>query len=147
MLFRSVSQSRYPSPAAYGNSSMARQAIINGNFDVWQRGTSVAWGSSVYTADRWMFNYGSVKTGTVTRQDGTGVYGSQYCTRVQRTSGQGAVPIGYYYTLETTDSIKLRNKKLTLSFYARKGADFSTTTPNILSANIVTGKQIGRAHV
>ena len=126
------------SAAAYGNSSMARQAIINGNFDVWQRGTSVAWGDSVYTADRWMFNYGAVIAGTVTRQDGTGVYGSRYCTRVQRTAGASTVEINFTHSIESNDSIKFRGKKVTLSFYARKGANYSAAS-DYLVAKINTG--------
>ena len=126
------------SAAAYGNSSMARQAIINGNFDVWQRGTSVAWGDSVYTADRWMFNYGAVIAGTVTRQDGTGVYGSRYCTRVQRTAGASTVAINFTHSIESNDSIKFRGKKVTLSFYARKGANYSAAS-DYLVAKINTG--------
>jgi len=121
---------------------MARQAIMNGNFDVWQRGTTVALTTTNnYTADRF---YAETSTATdyktISRQDGTGVLGSNYCARIQRPSGRTTVnPIILSQALETTDSIKLRGKKLTLSFWARKGANFSAAS-DVLVAKIVTGK-------
>ena len=48
------------------NWGIYRQAIINGNFDIWQRGTSFTGGG--YTADRWVFNVAGSGSSTVTRQ-------------------------------------------------------------------------------
>lgn len=112
------------------NSSMARQAIINGNFDVWQRGTSFLQGYAglIFSADRWKHGQDPGSAYTVSRQDGTGVVGSQYCLRLHRTAGNtGTTRIWTAYSMETVDSIKLRGKKLTLSFYTRKGANLSGT--------------------
>jgi len=113
------------------NNSLSRQAIINGNFDVWQRGTSITLSSlsAQTTADRWS-SYADHADYSVSREDGTGVTGSQYCLKVQRANGSTQVtPFNVYYCgLEKTDSVKFRGKKLTLSFWAKKGADFSPTT-------------------
>lgn len=108
------------------SSSMARQAIMNGNFDVWQRGTSFALASgSLYYADRWTVNRSAVIAGTISRQDGTGVDGSQYCIRIARSASEGAATLINGQALETRDSIKFVGKKLTMSFWARAGSGFS----------------------
>lgn len=107
-----------------------RQAITNGNFDVWQKGTSFT-GNLEITSDRW---YKNTSSGcTFSRQDGTGVYGSQYSMRVSRDNGGATGGSLYllYAGVETADIIKLRGKKLTLSFWAKKGADFSAASSNI----------------
>jgi hypothetical protein len=121
------------------NSNIFLQALVNGNFDVWTKGTSIAWGTSVYAPDRWLFVTGSGQAGTITQQDGTGVAGSRFSMRVQRTSGQLASNNEIYYAMESVDSIKLRGKKLTLSFWAKCGANFSPTS-SLLPVAIVTGK-------
>jgi hypothetical protein len=124
----------------YGD-SLHRQAIINGNFDVWQRGTSFnANSTNLYTADRWCtYNNTASQAATITQQDGTGVYGSIYCLRYQRTSGQTGTNTMYVrYGLETVDSKKLRNQKLTLSFWARCGANYSASSSN-LEVKIISG--------
>lgn len=108
--------------------------IINGGFDIWQRGTSFS--SSGYSADRWQYVPGA--TGTLTQQ-ATGMDGFQYCARYQRTSGNTTA--GYqqfFYTMETKDSIPLAGKTVTLSFYARAGANFSASA-NALSLQLRTG--------
>jgi len=120
--------------------SMSRQAIINGNFDVWQRGTSIALtADNGYTADRWYVETATAGTDkTVSREDGTGVNGSYYCARVKMVSDVDEL-LTFSQALESQDSIKFRGKKLTLSFYARGGAEFVADNATLVS-KIVTGK-------
>lgn len=120
--------------------SIFRQAIINGNFDVWQRGTSVALtAADGYTADRWYAETATATTDkTVSRQDGTGVNGSYYCARVLAAQDVDAL-VTFSQALESQDSIKFRGGKVTLSFYARGGAEFVADNATLVS-KIVTGK-------
>lgn len=122
------------------NNSMARQAIINGNFDVWQRGTSVAMtAANAYTTDRWYCETATAGTDkTVSREDGTGVNGSYYCARVKMVSDVDEL-LTFSQALESQDSIKFRGQKVTLSFYARGGAEFVADNATLVS-KIVTGK-------
>lgn len=119
----------------FNNNSLSRQAIMNGNFDVWQRGTSFT--ANGVIADRW-YRYGTALT--VSRQDGTGVTGSQYSVRTQRDSGNAGTGTRYlmYAGIETKDAIKLRGQKLTLSFWAKCGANYSPTSA-LLTNKIQTG--------
>jgi hypothetical protein len=120
--------------------SLARQAIINGNFDVWQRGTSIAMtAANAYTADRWYCETATAGTDkTVSREDGTGVNGSYYCARVKMVSDVDEL-LTFSQALESQDSIKFRGQKVTLSFYARGGAEFVADNATLVS-KIVTGK-------
>lgn len=118
-----------------------KNAAINGAFQVWQRGTSVAFGANVYTADRWQ-GYNSSVVGTASRQptsDTTNLPNIQYCSRVQRTASSSATTtIQYAQTLESINSIRFAGKTVTFSFYARKGANYSATS-NLLNVLVVSG--------
>ncbi|REK59894.1 MAG: hypothetical protein C6W55_00580 [Thermobacillus sp.] len=116
-----------------------RNAIINGNFDIWQRGTSfAATAFLLYTADRWATVNNTVNQGTtISRQEVSGVPGSKYCLRYQRNAGQtGTGPMFVTQSLESIDSVKLMGNKLTLSFWARCGSGSSLSS---LTATIASG--------
>ena len=105
-----------------------KNAVINGGMDIWQRGTSFT-ATSVYTADRW---YTSTNTGqTITRQttsDTTNLPFIQYCTRAQRNNGTtNTNALGIGQSFESVNSIPFAGRSVTLSFYARKGANLSGT--------------------
>jgi hypothetical protein len=52
-----------------GGPIVGRNEILNGDFSIWQRGTSFSNPGGVYTADRWDLSYdGSGTTRTVSRQ-------------------------------------------------------------------------------
>lgn len=122
---------------------LLRNPVINGNFDIWQRTTSSnsSQATNNYVADYWIAYSGVAGTSytTFSRQDGTGVTGSQYCCRVQRQSGQTATNnIHLAYGMETADAIKFRGSKVTFSFWARKGSNYSPTN-SILRFTYHTG--------
>jgi hypothetical protein len=126
--------------------SAGKNKIINGDFGIWQRGTSIvtATGASLgYGPDRWQLLRSAFATGaTVSRQvtnDTTNLPAIQYCARVQRDSGNSGVGVLYFQqNFESVNSIPYAGKTVTLSFYARKGADYSTTSSG-LTAQVVTG--------
>jgi hypothetical protein len=125
--------------------SAGKNAIINGGFDVWQRGTSVAVAAAAktFTADRfWGARGTSVAGATVSRQsvsDTTNLPTIQYCARVQRDSGNTSTQyIALTQDIETSNSIRFAGQSVTLTFYARKGANFSAAS-NALPVSVVTG--------
>ena len=117
--------------ANYGGGQYAagKNRITNSNFAIWQRGTSFTAGTvALYTADRWQ-SYRGVLGTTITRQatgDTTNLPNIQYCARVARDSGNTSTSqIFYSQSLESVNSIPLAGKTVTVSFYARAGANYS----------------------
>jgi hypothetical protein len=90
-----------------------RNAIINGNFDVWQRGT--IFGSGVYTADRWLGLYFGSNT-QYSRETITDLPGSQYAIKVQNISGQSNFVGSIVQRIESVNAALLYEKTVTLSF-------------------------------
>jgi hypothetical protein len=126
-------------PASSGN------AIINGAFDIWQRGTSIATGAAiVYTADRFRAYRQTLASGmTVSRQDGT--IGNRYAARVQRDSGNtSTATLKLQQDLETVSSLPFAGNPVTLSFYGRAGANYSSAS-SALSFGYVTGTGIDQS--
>jgi hypothetical protein len=126
------------------NSTAAgKNLIINGGFDIWQRGTTVSAAGSQYLADRWNTYRGAYAAGiTVSRQlvsDSTNLPNLTYCIRIQRDSGNTATnALGLAYNAESIDSKLLAGKTVTASFYARAGATFISSGAQLTSA-IITG--------
>jgi len=114
------------------NDSMYRQAIINGNFDVWQRGTSATAtaAAGLFLADRWRES--TIVDGgtnpTLTRSRGIlnpgELFGSYYYSRLT-TNGAGSsygVNSRYYYLNPIEHGNRFLcgdGKKVTVSFWAR----------------------------
>jgi hypothetical protein len=118
----------------------AKNAIINGGFDVWARGTSFTSAASLYSADRW-YRGGSANS-TMSRQntsDTINLPTIQYCARVQRNSGSTSTVIADIGSpVETANVYPYAGKAITLSYYARRGANFSGSS-NLLTARLYTG--------
>jgi hypothetical protein len=115
-------------------------AFINGGFDIWQRGTSIASTASpvtgTYTADRFRINQ---NTGRTVSRQASSLTGIQYCARVQRDSGNtGTGGINLGSDLESADSYRFAGQTVTFSFYARAGANYSSAA-SALTIAVVTG--------
>jgi len=104
-----------------------KNRIINGAMGIWQRGTSFAAPANLaYTADRWFSIWGTANR-TISRQ--AGFSGSQYCMRVARNSGTtDAAYSGVIQIIETNNLIDLQGQTVTLSFSARRGANYSAAS-------------------
>jgi hypothetical protein len=124
-----------------GSTNMAgKNAVLNSNFSVWQRGTSFT-ATGGYIADRWYATLGNTGR-TVTRQttsDTTNLPFIQYCTRMARDSGITTLQaLKLAQSFETVNSIPFAGKTVTLSFYARAGANYSAAS-GALIVNLLTG--------
>lgn len=126
-----------------------RNVIINGNFDVWQRGTStfsnVSSGS--FSSDRAYNSYtGTSVNMNVSRDAGVPNFRSKYSIKYQQLTSNATSVTEYAYRqyIEGTNAFALYGKTVTLSFwyksnktgshgvriygaYATGGADFTTT--------------------
>jgi len=129
-----------------------RNVIINGGFDVWQRGTSAAFtasASSSFLADRWSVYRGTTGADATQSRISAGLDGFQYALRMQRNSGTTGTNKMYIGTsLETSTATKLANKPVVLSFYARAGANYSSAS-NVLEVLLSsgTGTEANGVHV
>ena len=119
--------------------------VLNSSFQIAQRGTSFSTpaANNQYTMDRWRVRTTAANmANVVSRQntsDTTNLPNIQYCARVQRNSGQtGTSFLIYEQGFETINSIPFAGKTVTLSFYARAGANFSASG-NVLISSLVNG--------
>jgi hypothetical protein len=113
------------------NNSMARQAIINGNFPIAQRGTSFTNPTNGdFTLDHWKISYGvdggtpPTLTHTQQLQTSGDLYGSKYFYRIATNGAGSGYGANSYYGLvqrveHGTSLLAGLNKKVTISFNAR----------------------------
>ena len=113
-----------------------RNAIINGGFDVWQRGTTITPTNGGYNADRWLtWLDGSGSTRSITQQSFTpganaiSGYEPKYFLRYnQSVAGSGAT---YNYLLQKIEDVRtFAGQTVAISFWAKTAAN--TTIPGIL---------------
>lgn len=123
------------------NAKVGRNFLDNASFDVWQEGTSdtfAAGSRSYYTkADRWLGYRNAAPTEVALSQATTTTAGvGPHYAKIQRTAGTtDTTAVSIWTALESVDSAPLRGKTVTLSYWLRKGADW---TPGVV-ANINTG--------
>jgi hypothetical protein len=116
----------------YTAGTVQANPFLNSAAQVWQRGTSISYtlGQRKFAADRWEA-VSEAGTGTISRQltgDTTNLPNIQYCMRFQRTAGQTTVGDNFLaQNIETVNSIPFSGKTVTVSYYARAGANFSGT--------------------
>ena len=112
------------------NNFAGRNRIINGDFAIWQRGTSFSPGANlqVYTADRFFMNRNGVSEWTVSRQG----YSEQYSCRVQRNvSTTSTQAMRVRQVLESANCGGIVGETVTLSCEIKVGANFSAASSNV----------------
>lgn len=105
--------------------------VINGAFDIWQRGTSIATtgsGNTNYIADRWRFgNNNAGSQYTASQVSNTSDAPAAYAIRI--TSARTDANLnGLEQVLEYRDVTQLRNKVSTFSFWVRASTSVSFTS-------------------
>jgi len=96
--------------------------LINGGFDIWQRGTSFAT-SSGYFADRWT-NYGTVSNITTSRQSSGAPVGSQYFCRHTSTAASSFITSLMF--LESSQTAPLLGQTVTFSMKVRANSTMTS---------------------
>jgi hypothetical protein len=140
-----------------------RNMIDGGDFSInpFQRGTSFSAiaNTLTYTADRFFAVGGASSSISSSQQSQTDVAGFNKSLRFGRGSGTDTATIYLGQLLETADSIRAQGQQVTLSFWAKAGAQFSAlssaltvqvvsgTGTDQLAANLVAGSWTGQANV
>jgi hypothetical protein len=129
----------------YTAGTVQANPVLNSAMQNWQRGTSTSLTASnayTYVADRWATSTGANQACTISRQvtgDTTNLPFIQYALRYQRNSGQtGTTGLNLSQNFETVNSVAFAGKSITMSFYARAGANYSAAS-SALSVFLATG--------
>ena len=121
-----------------------KNAIINGDFGVWQRGTSFSIGAGLtgYTADRWFIvnappgQTASVTQGTFT--PGTAPVAGYESTNYLNVTWSSYTANTFFLSQRVEDVRKFAGQTVTLSFWAKASTANSSMTP-LISQNFGSG--------
>jgi len=99
--------------------------IINGNMEIWQRGTGPFTTSGDYTADRWRYTESSSGSYSISRStDVPSGINANYSAEATVVTADTSVDSGdwlipFHYTIEGVDFLPLVGKTATLSFWVK----------------------------
>lgn len=103
-----------------GEYAAGKNKIINGDFGVWQRGTSFTNpADGTYIVDRWVVDSGGGTNSTITRQTTGAPKGTRYIARIAQT---GTANKTIAQLLETSTSAFLWGQTVVASVYLRRNA-------------------------
>lgn len=125
-----------------------RNALINGDFRIWQRGAGPYDGTAYrYYADRWNGARNSFASGMSVSRQSSGLAGFQYCMRVQRDlNNNTANSLFVAQSVESLNSVQFQGQSVVFSFYARAGSNYSASG-NALNVQVQTGTGTDQNHV
>lgn len=105
-----------------------RNLLMNGAFQVWQRGSSISNSGSGtdYACDRWAINRVNAGTQVVSRQSGPP--GFLYCVRVARSAADtGTSSLFLVQAIESAMAYQMAGQPVTLSFWMRVGSGWDSS--------------------
>jgi hypothetical protein len=125
----------YAQAAEPGNFFVAgKNKVINGDFNIWQRGTSFSTGNGayVYSADRWAGYFYASNATTMSQQAFTAGsapvagYEAQYFLRISSTSNSA-------YLIQRIEDVRtLAGQTVTLSFWAKSASNQTLSAVELL---------------
>lgn len=111
------------------NNTISRNAIINGDFNIWQRGTSfAAIATNIYSADRWVYNKSGVAVHTVSRSTDIPTVAQagrlyNYSILIDCTTVDSSIAASDYVVIEQRlegyNWLPLAQRTITLSFWVK----------------------------
>ena len=113
-----------------------KNRLINGAMAIWQRATSQTFTNSlVYgSVDRWVFIQGGGSASIAQTQSTSVPTGFQYAIKQQRTAASTTTGTVYsVQEIETVNCYDLAGQAVTLSFWAKCGANFSASGSTLTS--------------
>jgi hypothetical protein len=111
--------------------------LINGNFDIWQRGLSFSAGQK-YTADRFWQDTNNITT--LSQQDSSPPVGSSKYVRAACTTGPALVAL--YQALELDTVKTIRDKTVTFSVLLRRNATHSVGSFSLVIQTSATSNAV-----
>jgi len=120
-----------------GNQAAGRNKIINGNFAIAQRGTSISVGAASYTYTLDRFKVYSGNSATTVSQDTSAPTGFTYSCKLQRPNANtGTNSLNLVQIIESANVASLQGQAVVVSFYIKKGANYSGGN---ISVQLLTG--------
>jgi hypothetical protein len=117
--------------------NITKNILVNGGMEFATRGANGTASFAVpaattgqYVTDNWALTTAASTASVVSQQAGL-TNQSQFCARVQRNNAQTGLNFYFEQAFKTTDIVKLRGQTLTISFYARAGANWSPASGNL----------------
>jgi hypothetical protein len=122
-----------------------KNKIINGAFNVWQRGNTFnSAADNAYTADRWAYTFNGGGTRNITRETFTpgtapvAGYEGEYYLKIDQTVAASGASIATLYT-RIENARTLAGQTVTVSFFAKTDSNRTTSTASGLTQNFGTG--------
>jgi hypothetical protein len=116
-----------------GGAPLSQNYLINGGFDIWQRGTSFTT-SGGYLADRWWTATGDITNNTISRSTSIVPPESLYSLAIAKASTAGVAQIRQ--PIETINAVRLAGQTATFSVYLY--ASTSTTVSLFVDSSTAT---------